>query len=167
VSIRERDLFEKPILFVIEDEKTWPCQRAYTVSGLPFYTIPSEKNTHEERNIREVLFLPISNEDFETNDKDYFFGFMYLFMYESLTTMSMIQDPNVSITHLQIQYEVSRIRYFPSGEKTIIKDRTYDPLFPTQVINFQLPIIQMGHQLVSTVNDVINFHCNYYVDKKI
>ena len=73
MTIKERSLLEKPVLFVQEGENMWPYQRRYTDSGLPYYSPPVEKNNSEETKILEVLFIPISNEDFD-NDKENYFG---------------------------------------------------------------------------------------------
>ena len=163
----ERDLLEKPILFVNEDDNVWPYHRGYTISGLPFYNPPMEKNGNEEVQLYEVLFLPILKNDFETNKEDYFFGFRYLFSRDTLSTMSFLENLTEGITHLQIHYEICRVRYFPSGEKTVTVDRTYDPILPTQLITIQLPNAEVGVAFISTMNNLVNFYCNYYVDKKI
>jgi len=103
MTIKERSLLEKPVLFVQEGENMWPYQRRYTDSGLPYYSPPVEKNNSEETKILEVLFIPISNEDFDNDKENYFFGYMYLFFHEAHSTMTFTQDQLTDVASLKIQ----------------------------------------------------------------
>ena len=166
MNVKELDLLDKSILYVTENEKTFSYARGYTTAGMPVYTPPDGKNTGEVK-LDEVIFLPITNEEFKTNTEDYFFGFRFLLSKSGTSSFALIQDAMMSITDLQIQYEVTRIRYYPDGLKSICIDKTYDALFPTQCLHLQFPTVEIPQRLYKVTMDILNLYCVYYVDKKI
>jgi len=167
-KIIERDIVEKPVLFVNEDNESYAYSRGYTNSGLPFYTPPKDKNiTDGQLLVEEVVFLPITNSQFAENRRDYFFGYRMLFQKTNHSTVNLMSNPKMSVTRFQITFEISRIRYYPSGEKTITIERTYDALFPTQVLNLQFPTTEVADKVIKAVDDIVDAYCTYYIDKKI
>jgi len=167
-KIVERDIVEKPIIFVDENNQSYAYSRGYTNSGLPYYTPPENKNTADgETLIEEIIFLPISNKEFIENKQDYFFGFRFLIQKTINSTINLIDNPFIGVSKFQITYEICRIRYYPLGEKSIKIEKMYDALFPTVLLNLQLPSIIVAEKIIETVDEILDRYCGYYVDKKI
>ena len=164
----ERDLVEKPILFVTEDSKEYAYNRSFTASGLPFYTPPPEKNCGDGYRLHEFIFLPISNSDFKNVKDKYFFGFRYLISNNKFILAEAAQEFTRSLTSTQLQFEISRIRYYPSGDKHIVIDRFYDPLFPTQAYNIDnIPSEELAPRINKIMNEIVDLYCNWYIHKTV
>jgi len=163
----ERDLVDKPILFVTEGDRTFPYKRGFSLSGLPYYTPPLEKNVKDGYRLDEVLFLPISNREFKTNKDKYFFGFRYLISNNNFTMIDVMKQIQTAVANMDIQYEVSRIRYYPDGEKSIIINKSYDSLFPTQCLRVEVPAIDSHARISRMMDGIVDLYCNWYVDKTV
>ena len=165
--VRERDLLEKPILFVTEGEDIYPYSCGYTKSGLPFYVASEEKNQTLNTNIDEILFLPITMDEFNNNTEDLFFGFRILINKGNLEAVGVLDTSMQMCVRTQVNYEISRVRYYPSGNKSIVIDKTYDAMFPTQSMTLQGQGDDLLNNVQTIIKNMIEVYCNWYVDRKI
>jgi hypothetical protein len=161
-------ILDIPLVFVKENKLTLPYVRSYTLSGLPYYISPKDKNILNGLKLMEYLFLPITTEDFLKNKEDYFIGYRILIYDSNYNTLGLVNsDKEDGITRYQIQYELSRIRYAPEDEKSIEIDHMYDPMFPTQTINDKVNSSEVEAKVIDTIQKTIDFYCNYYLNKRV
>ena len=161
------DIIERPILFVTEQGPMFPYTREYTKSGLPFYYPPHEKNQNEEYSLYEFIFLPIPTKEWDAKKSVYFFGYRFLMSNDIYSTIESLESVAISSIRLQVQYEITRIRFYPTSPKSIQIDKSYDALFPTQCIDIISHPAEAETRFIECINGLLDMYCTYYVDKKI
>jgi hypothetical protein len=169
-GIIDRGLFDNPILFIKENNITNAYTRNYTTNGLPYYVPPEGKNTNKMVNLFESIFLPIKKEEFD-NKNSYFFGFRYLIALSDEKIIHLFhQEEEIMappFVSLQLKYEITRIRYFPEGEQSITINKSYDSLFPTQILPIQAPSMNINSIVDNIISGIVRDYSDYYVDRRI
>jgi hypothetical protein len=165
----EREILELPCIFVNENDKQYPYNRGYTMSGLPYYAAPYNKHGEPDLNVsvEEFIFLPITPKEFAENKTDLFYGYRFILSSSGFTSLSLMQMPQSAVTRTQLTYDINRIRYYPEGEKSIVIDRLCDNLIPPQIVTLQFPSLEVGQRMLMAIADVLNSYCNFYVDRKV
>jgi hypothetical protein len=162
----ENSLLELPLLLIEENEKSFFYSRGYTKSGLPYYIPPNDKNTGIHA-MDEVLFLPITLGEFRNNNDDYFFGYRFLIAVTNQNTVALEGLSDTSVTNVELHYEITRIRYYPDGVNKISINRTYDAIFPTQIVPIEYFTSEIMFKVGDCIMEIINHYCNWYLGKRI
>lgn len=162
-----KNIMEKPRIFVHEGDNQFPYICNYSIEGVPYYVPPINKYPQKEFTLSEYLFLPISNDDFDNNKKDMFYGFRIFIANKDPYVVGMIGSPQTATAVLELKYEIRRLRYYPSGEKSIYIDQQKDPLFPSQSVEIKSPGEELNDRIIQAVNNIINTYCKYYLNNHI
>ncbi len=168
----QKRFLDKPTLKIYESGMVWLYRRAFTVSGLPYYIPPPEKEgLHRSVFMNEAMFFPIEYEEFKTNREDYFYGYRFIIATPGYTTIGIPQGPAIPcpLSYIQLGFESARVRFFMEDdeEHDMVIDFMGDSMFPTRTVEIQ----QHPNQIAATVNNIIfrliDEYCVWYSTRKI
>ncbi len=165
--MEEHNLLDIPVINISENNKVNEYTMIHTTSGLPVYVPPDEKNNVEVFKIYEFVFLPITHHDFKHNTEDLFFGFRILIHIEYESEYKLVGEVMACMVSVKINYEITRIRYYPYSNTSIVIDKSYDSLYPTQSISIKGPESPCIDALYSAIGKIINTFCNFYYNKEV
>jgi len=154
---------------ITENEVTNTYSNIPDPNGCPnFYPPPERVELLKKQCIDEVIFLPITNEEFNSNDDYHHFGFRYLFHSAMHETISFGPDPmKLGFTQFQLTVNIQRIRYNISGKDAITINRNYDPLHPPRILTISDRSSSIGKTIADLVLNLISEYNHYYLNRHV
>ena len=143
--------------------------RIIGINGIPNYFETGKKpKAIEEYNINEVYFIPIEISDYKKYHRKDFYGYKYLF---TLGQHDIIRIGNeqlpIDMSHVQMCVDVCRFEYRVNKNLEIRITKTYDPLYPTRVIDIQCLTKDVALYVLNQTIQCVNEFNLYYLDKKV
>lgn len=162
-------LMQRAAINVVENNNILGYICSHTASDLPVY-YPPRNRTHYFHNesIEDCIFLPITEEQFQTERNKYLYGYRFIFYSAGTMSVGLQGNPWVpSFSHIEMREEVRRIQYHIDDNDRVIISQMFDPLVPPQWYNFETRTSVIGEYIVEAMKRIIDSYTSYYVDKTI
>lgn len=157
------DIFNKKKLRVLDTGRIWTYTCAYTKSQIPYYIAPREmQELHPTVYMDEVIFLPITNQLFDTRKFHHFVGYRFVFGSHGTTEIN-------ERTRLDLGFEACRLGYYIDDGigNDIMVDFMGDSLFPTAIVNVEGPSESIQESVNNIIENVIDKYTLWYIDRRI
>ena len=156
-------------IYVIENGKRYTYKRIYGENNIPNYYPPESKSEmYKDMYVDEIMFFPIEREIFDTDRKNKFFAFRYLFNSSWHNTVALGPDRlKLGVTHMQLTAEVQRVRYFISGNNEVTVDKVMDPLHPPRVFDITSRANEIGKHVEHLISTTVTQWNQWYMDKRV
>ena len=163
---KEKMMLDIPIVSVTENSRVHEYTRFHSSTGIPFYAPPEYKNRNIKININEFLLLPISCNNFHKNIKKYFFGYRLLIAVSGENTSRLSEDSMIAVFQSRIEYEITRIRFYPH-EGNIVINKSYDAMHPTQDVILEGDEDGVIDRMHRAITNIIDNLCAFYYNRRI